>query len=510
MKTEKINCIAARVLILFLLIMTGCASPTGGDGNDDPAAAKYTVTYNDNGATSGMVPTDSGAYPENTIVTVLGNTGALARSGYAFTGWTDGNGTSYLPDATFTMGTADVILYATWSQNFHTLSFDANGGSGTMADQTVAEGATVTLPGNTFTRTYYTFTGWTDGNGTSYLPDATFTMGTADVILYATWSQNFHTLSFDNNGGSGTMADQTVAEGAAVTLPGNTFTRSDYDFAGWATTSSGSVEYADGETFTMGTADLPLYAVWKKQGYTVTYNANGATGGSVPSAVTGYLITASDNSGSLVKIPEAGTAEAFKFAGWNTLANGYGTTYQPGDSFTITENIILYVQWGAFETGDIGPAGGHIFYDKGSFSSGWRYMEAAPASGGTKWTKWAATYTNQLSTSSDIGKGKANTATIVAALDASGETDYAAKFCDSLSLTSGGVTYDDWFMPSMDELREMYRSLGSKSIGGFGTVKYWSSTDYYYKQAYILDFMDGHETEYEKKFSINVRAVRWF
>ncbi len=436
MKTEKINCIAAGVLILSLLIMTGCPSPSGGDGNDDPAAAKYTVTYNDNGATSGMVPTDSGAYPEGSSVTVLGNTGALARSGYAFTGWNDGNGTSYLPDATFTMGTADVILYAVWKQEY--------------------------------------------------------------------------TVTFNANGGSGTMADQTVAEGATVTLTGNTFTRSGYAFAGWATTSSsGSVEYADGETFTMGTADLPLYAVWKQE-YTVTYNANGATGGSVPSAVTGYLITASNNSGSVVKIPEAGTAEAFKFAGWNTLANGNGTTYQPGDSFTITENIILYVQWGAFETGDIGPAGGHIFYDKGSFSSGWRYMEAAPASGGTKWTNWAATYTNQLSTSSDIGKGKANTATIVAALDASGETDYAAKFCDDLSLTSGGVTYEDWFMPSRYELREMYTSLGSKSIGGFGTIKYWSSTDYYYKQAYILDFKDGHETEYTKTFSIYVRAVRWF
>jgi uncharacterized repeat protein (TIGR02543 family) len=77
----------------------------------------YSVTYNGNGSTSGSVPEDDNAYEENDEVTVLGNTGSLAKSGYAFGGWNtqaDGNGTNYTAGDKFNI-TSDVKLYAKWN-----------------------------------------------------------------------------------------------------------------------------------------------------------------------------------------------------------------------------------------------------------------------------------------------------------------------------------------------------------------------------------------------------------
>ena len=76
--------------------------------------------------------------------------------------------------------------------------------------------------------------------------------------------------------------------------------------------------------------------------FTVTYNGNGSTGGSVPVDPTAYAsgaqVTVEGNSGSLAK---AGAAFGF----WNTAADGTGTEYDPGNTFTITSNVTLYAQW---------------------------------------------------------------------------------------------------------------------------------------------------------------------
>jgi uncharacterized repeat protein (TIGR02543 family) len=83
-------------------------------------SATYGITYDGNGATSGTLPTDDTAYAEGSTVTVLGNTGVLDRVGYDFTGWNtaaDGSGPAYAEGDTFTMGTAEVTLYAQWQYN---------------------------------------------------------------------------------------------------------------------------------------------------------------------------------------------------------------------------------------------------------------------------------------------------------------------------------------------------------------------------------------------------------
>ena len=85
----------------------------------------YSVTYDANGATSGTVPVDSNSYAAGATVTVLGNTGGLAKTGYSFAWWNtkaDGTGTNYTAGGTFTMGSANVTLYAQWIMQFSAIS----------------------------------------------------------------------------------------------------------------------------------------------------------------------------------------------------------------------------------------------------------------------------------------------------------------------------------------------------------------------------------------------------
>ncbi len=111
--------------------------------------------------------------------------------GFSFSGWntdSSGTGTAYADGATYSFS-VDVTLYAQWTAlTNHTVTFDANGGSGTMSPQ-IANVPTA-LTANTFTRTGYTFSGWntaSGGGGTAYANGATYSFA-ADVTLYAQWA----------------------------------------------------------------------------------------------------------------------------------------------------------------------------------------------------------------------------------------------------------------------------------------------------------------------------------
>ncbi|MGE7218009.1 S-layer homology domain-containing protein [Priestia koreensis] len=85
-----------------------------------PTNDVYTITYNGNNHTSGLPPADIKKYEEGSTVTVIGNTGRMARSGYQFMGWNtsvDGSGSTYQPGSSFQMGTNNVTLYAKWKKD---------------------------------------------------------------------------------------------------------------------------------------------------------------------------------------------------------------------------------------------------------------------------------------------------------------------------------------------------------------------------------------------------------
>lgn len=101
-------------------------------------APSYKVIYNANGAASGLAPADGGSYEQGVTVSVYGNTGGLDKPGYLFAGWNvqaDGSGAGYTAGQTFTMGGADVVLYAQWSVN----NSGGSSGGGTPDDDSPGE-----------------------------------------------------------------------------------------------------------------------------------------------------------------------------------------------------------------------------------------------------------------------------------------------------------------------------------------------------------------------------------
>jgi hypothetical protein len=165
-----------------------------------------------------------------------------------------------------------------------------------------------------------------------------------------------------------------------------------------------------------------------------------------------------------------------------------------------------------YAIGDIGPAGGWIFYDKGSYSDGWRYLEAAQSNFINKQKWWNGT--NEIRTGAigvDVGTGKANTAAIIAAHAQGAGDDYAAKVCDDYIVIKDENIYDDWFLPSKGELNLMYTSLKIYGVGGFTDEEYWSSTERDQFSSWSQDFGTGAQhSAYMKNNSFKFRAIREF
>lgn len=241
---------------------------------------------------------------------------------------------------------------------------------------------------------------------------------------------------------------------------------------------------------------------------TVFFSGNGNVSGEVPTysitAWTGSTVTLPDNTRHLAK-------GSHLFDGWNTSPDGSGFTFQPGESFMMpAESVTLYANWlRIYQVGDIGPAGGTIFYDKGTYSDGWRYLEAAPES--TEWVGriWGLEeLDNVVGTLSDFGAGKENTRLIVEQFELANGGNYAAYLADQLVYN----WYDDWYLPSRTELHFMQSKLHAAGLGGFTDVGYWSSTadealdDYAYLVPFDTNTMSMASTENPYR----VRAVRSF
>ena len=133
----------------------------------------------------------------------------FTRNNYTFTGWNtqaDGKGTAYKADDSFTLTDKDTVLYAQWSKNAPAqvnVSYDANGGTGTMESITGDVGSKIVIEQNGFARSGYTFTGWNtqaDGKGTAYKAGDSFTLTDKDTVLYAQWSKNSGSAGTGTNG----------------------------------------------------------------------------------------------------------------------------------------------------------------------------------------------------------------------------------------------------------------------------------------------------------------------
>ena len=226
-----------------------------------------------------------------------------------------------------------------------TISFNANGGTGTMAAQTIPSGNNFTIPANAFTRANFNFTGWNtaaNGTGQSFAPGATITNVTANITLFAQWTPVTRTVSFMANGGTGTMSAITVNHGISVTIPPLAFTRLAHTFDGWATQAGGGgTRFAPGATIPSVTANMTLFAQWIPYRW-VMFDRNGGSG---------HMLAISQPNGTDFALPGWDaitlTRRNHGFTGWNTARDGSGQSFAPGDTIhNVTAHMTLFAQWG--------------------------------------------------------------------------------------------------------------------------------------------------------------------
>jgi uncharacterized repeat protein (TIGR02543 family) len=255
-------------------------------------------------------------------------TGSVTPSGSTTpTSWTTGHTYYVRAYGKNNNGSATYAYGSSWSFTPRSVTFKANGGTGSDKVQYVQGGVSTNLTANTFTRTGYTFNGWntnSDGtSGTGYTEGQSVNLG-ADLILFAKWTAKTTTISFNQNSGTGGQTGTLTATygsampSAPVTCP----TRDGYDFGGYYDGSGGSgTQYytntgVSARNWDKENATWTLYAKWTVKSYSVTWkvnNTNYSAGGST-----------SVNHGSQVStLPTAPDPNDYcgdKFMGWTTDA----------------------------------------------------------------------------------------------------------------------------------------------------------------------------------------------
>jgi len=307
-----------------------------------------TVIFDTNGA-AGTVP-QAITLDYGTVMQLPGQ-GDMNKSGYVFTGWntnSSGTGNHYDPDSSYII-TGDVTLYAIWELAYYVI-YNENGGSGIMEPSIIIIDKPQNLRVINFFRTGYTFSGWADSafGPVAYIDEESVinltTISGAEITLYAVWSANTYTVVYNENGGSGIMENSSFTYDTWQELRKNTFTSTDYIFAGWAVSASELVKYTDEEsvrnlTATAG-AEVTLYAIWVHS-YTVVYNANGGSGNMENSSfVYGVEQTLRAN---------MFTRTGYTFTGWAESESGM-VVYEDQQSVnnlttTAGATVTLYAIW---------------------------------------------------------------------------------------------------------------------------------------------------------------------
>ncbi|MFI3326828.1 MAG: InlB B-repeat-containing protein, partial [Clostridia bacterium] len=321
----------------------------------------------------------------------------LTKTGYTFVGWntkadgsgtffdqnTDYSSTTYKSDLATTNG-GYVTLYAQWEVNTTNIWYNPNGGTLTSTTYDLYDGTVRRLSDKTryfctitygasddpynattfgLTKTGYTFVGWNtkaDGSGTFFDQDTDYSSTTYKsdlattnggyVTLYAQWEINTYTVTYNANGGTGAPSSGTKTYGVTYTLPTTEPTRTGYTFVGWQlsyndTTVTGNTyghTSSCTHNYTNTNYDLTFTAIWKANTYTVTYNANGGTSGSVTTQTKTYGVSMTISSSATP------TRTGYTFQGWatsTTNATNGTVTYAAGGSYTSNSSTTLYAVW---------------------------------------------------------------------------------------------------------------------------------------------------------------------
>lgn len=285
------------------------------------------------------------------------------RSGYDFKGWGTSSSCTFGDTVEIRLSSSKTF-YACWKKTSttttkYTISYNANGGKGAPSSQTKTNGTSITLRTGVPTRDGYEFLGWsTSSNATSatYQPGGTYSTN-ANATLHAVWAADEYTITYNANGGTGTMSNSNYTYGVAKALSDNTFTKDGSTFKCWNTKADGTgINYADKQSITIS-EDLTLYAQWTSNDssdggvgdsneneitYIVRYNANGGTG-TMNDDEHVYNFAKSLTKNTFTRI-------GYNFSGWNTKADETGISYADGATVGNLASkegtvVTLYAQW---------------------------------------------------------------------------------------------------------------------------------------------------------------------
>ena len=258
----------------------------------------------------------------------------------------------------------------------------------------------------------------------------------------------------------------------------------------------------------------------------------------VNSAITGYTITSSGGAIASYSISPAAPAGLI-FSTSTGLLSGTPTSVASATAYTITatnasgsatRTFTLTVTAIVYTVGQTGPGGGKIvYYNADGFICGparastCTYLEVAPSGWNTiaptadpqsRWAQvsLAASLVNntgspETATGTAIGWGYWNTRAIIRQGNTNTTTS-AAALADSQTVTVSGVVFDDWYLPSKDELNLIY--LERVTVGGLEAAGYWSSSEHDAGNALSQSFTSGSQVPVNKAFAYRVRPVRAF
>jgi uncharacterized repeat protein (TIGR02543 family) len=271
--------------------------------------------------------------------------GSFTFAGYTLTGWSLIANTprDYTVSQSFDFAAGGADLYAVWAGNTYTITWNLNGGSGSIAASPYVWGSTpeVTLPDSsqlTPPAPGATFLGWSTTANGSVLPGPTFAPA-SNLSLYAIWeAAPAHTVTFNSDYPiAANLASATSSQSSGVTanLSSTIAAVPGYIQSGWTTGGQTPVIYTVGQSYSFA-RDLVLYATWTINSHSVIFHSNAGVSDATVSQTWNVAKNLNNN---------PFTRSGYNFRYWTTNPDGSGSRYNDGGSYTFAATIALYAQW---------------------------------------------------------------------------------------------------------------------------------------------------------------------
>ena len=304
--------------------------------------SKVSLIYSGNGGINEPIDNDSYEINSSALISTI----CSSRTGYEFVGWSTNSDSSiseYNPGDLINFSDEDIILYAVWKANTYHITYNANGGTGTMSSDLLLYDDTVALSNNTYKKNGYTFQGWAlDPTGKKLYNDGEEVVNLSavegdEVTLYAVWKKTVTKINFVTIAGIETNTSLTVDYGTEVNT--NSLvkpSREGYIFLGYYTGINGSGELMIDENlnstlssgWTIDVESITLYSYWKPITYSIIY-MNGQM-------VCNEQKVAYDSQFSLLPFMsmEITAPKGYHFAGWSTIPSSKTIVYNDNQNMT--------------------------------------------------------------------------------------------------------------------------------------------------------------------------------